>query len=66
MPHLSESGARYVVVAICGDWRDGEVTNYAVNIPKLQRVLRKRFMNRLDGLPSSEPVLGRSGGKLPA
>jgi len=47
MPHLAEAGARYVVVACCGTWRDGEVTNSTVHIARLQRELRKRFMNRI-------------------
>lgn len=47
-PKLAEAGARYVVVACCGSWRDGEVTNCSSHIPRLQRELRKRFMNRLN------------------
>ncbi len=47
-PHLAEAGARYVVVACCGSWRDGEVTNSATQIGRLQRELRKRFMNRIN------------------
>lgn len=47
LPLMAEAGARYVVVACCGDWRDGEVTNSRSGIPQLQRELRKRFMNRL-------------------
>lgn len=48
-PHLAEEGARYVVVACCGTWRDGEVTNSVTHIGRLQRELRKRFMNRIKG-----------------
>ncbi len=48
LPYLAESGARYVVVACCGSWRDGEVTNSASHIGRLQRELRKRFMNRIN------------------
>lgn len=47
MPEMAEAGARYVVVAHYDDWRDGLATNYPAEIPKLQRELRKRFMNRL-------------------
>jgi hypothetical protein len=47
LPQMAEVGARYVVVACCGTWRDGEATNDAAQIPALQRRLRKRFMNRL-------------------
>jgi hypothetical protein len=47
MPEMAEAGARYVVVAHYGEWRDGLATNYPAEIPKLQRELRKRFMNRL-------------------
>lgn len=46
-PAYQGMGARYVVVAYFGTWRDGEVTNDAARIPVLQRELRKRFMNRL-------------------
>lgn len=46
-PAFQEIGARYVVVASFGAWRDGEATNNPANIPKIQRELRKRFMNRL-------------------
>jgi hypothetical protein len=46
MPQMAEAGARYVVVAYCGTWSDGEVTNDAAQIPLLQRRLRKRYMNR--------------------
>lgn len=48
-PHLEDVGARFVVVAVCGEWRDGDVTNDPHAIPKLQRELRKRFMSRLKG-----------------
>lgn len=47
-PHLEAVGARYVVVAVHGDWRDGDATNDRRRIPHLQRELRKRFMNRLN------------------
>lgn len=47
-PHLAEAGARYVVVAYCGAWRDGEVTNSTTQIARLQRELRKRYMNRIN------------------
>lgn len=47
LPEMSEAGARYVVVAHYGTWRDGLATNYPAEIPRLQRELRKRFMNRL-------------------
>ena len=49
MPMYEEMGARYVVVAHCGNWRDGEATSNPSMIPKLQRELRKRFMNRYAG-----------------
>lgn len=47
LPMYEEIGARYVVVAYCGGWRDGEATSNPQMIPKLMRDLRKRFMNRL-------------------
>jgi len=47
IPGYEEVGARYVVVAYFGSWRDGEVTNNPASIPGIQRELRKRFMNRL-------------------
>ncbi len=47
-PQLAEAGARYVVVACCGSWRDGEVTSSVAHIARLERELRKRFMNRLN------------------
>lgn len=47
LPAYHEVGARYVVVAYFGTWRDGEVTNNPAQIPMIQRELRKRFMNRL-------------------
>jgi len=47
LPAYEGAGARYVVVAVYGSWRDGEVTNNPALIPSLQRELRKRFMNRL-------------------
>ena len=47
IPEMSEAGARYVVVAHFENWRDGLATNYPAEIPRLQRELRKRFMNRL-------------------
>lgn len=46
IPQLAVAGARYVVVAVCGAWRDGQVTNDASQIPRLQRELRIRFMTR--------------------
>jgi hypothetical protein len=54
LPQLAGAGARYVVVACCGTWRDGEVTGDAKMIPALQRTLRKRFMNRLRHPPRRE------------
>lgn len=47
MPEMADAGARFVVVAFCGTWRDGMATNNKADISKLQRELRKRFMNRL-------------------
>ena len=44
---MAEAGARYVVVACCGTWRDGEVAGFSYQIPRVQRELRKRFMNRV-------------------
>ncbi|HEY0635687.1 MAG TPA: hypothetical protein VGE00_09910 [Gammaproteobacteria bacterium] len=46
-PHLEAVGARYVVVAVHGSWRDGDATNDRQRIPQMQRELFKRFMNRL-------------------
>jgi hypothetical protein len=46
MPMYDEMGARYVVVATYGNWRDGEATSSPAQIPRLKRELRKRFMNR--------------------
>lgn len=46
LPQYEEAGARYVVVAWCGSWRDGEATSNPKMIPGLMRELRKRFMNR--------------------
>jgi hypothetical protein len=48
IPQLTVAGARYVVVAVCGAWRDGQVTNDASQIPRLQRELRIRFMTRFE------------------
>lgn len=48
LPVYEDVGARYVVVAYCGHWRDGEVTNSPEKIPVIQRELRKRFMDRLN------------------
>lgn len=45
-PHLEAVGARYVVVAVYGNWRDGDATNDPQRIPHMQRELRKRFMSR--------------------
>jgi hypothetical protein len=53
MPEMSPAGARFVVVAYCGTWRDGLTTNFKTEIPQLQRELRKRFMNRLE---TPEPI----------
>ena len=47
VPELADQGINYVVVAICGNWRDGEACNDARQLPQLQRTLRKRFMARL-------------------
>lgn len=47
LPAYEEAGARYVVVAYYGDWRDGDVTSNPAHIPVLERNLRKRFMNRI-------------------
>jgi hypothetical protein len=47
LPAYEEAGARFVVVAYFGTWRDGEVTNNPAQIPVIKRELRKRFMNRL-------------------
>lgn len=65
MPEMAEAGARYVVVAHYDDWRDGLATNYPAEIPKLQRELRKRFMNRLQlgvgmSVAPEEPAVRRS------
>jgi len=49
-PHLAEAGARYVVIACCGSWRDGEATSSRDHIAVLKRELRKRFMNRINRL----------------
>ena len=46
MPMYEDMDARYVVVAHCGAWRDGEATSSLSLIPQLKRELRKRFMNR--------------------
>jgi hypothetical protein len=46
MPMYDDMDARYVVVAYCGSWRDGEATSNPSLIPRLKRELRKRFMNR--------------------
>jgi len=48
-PHLEVVGARYVVVAVYGNWRDGDATNDRRRIPQMQRELRKRFMSRFMG-----------------
>ena len=50
IPTLAAQGARYVVIAIFGEWRDGDVTNDPLQIPQVQRELRKRFMTRFDGV----------------
>lgn len=47
LPYLHEAGARFVVVAHYGEWRDGLATNRQAEIPRLQRELRKRFMSRI-------------------
>lgn len=49
-PMYEEMDARYVVVAHCGAWRDGEATSNPNKIPELKRELRKRFMNRYAGM----------------
>lgn len=49
MPELEAVGARFVVVAYCGSWRDGEATSQASRIPQLKRELRRRFMQRVEG-----------------
>lgn len=46
-PSLEQSGARYVIVAHFGNWREGAATSNPGAIPQLKRELRKRFMNRL-------------------
>ncbi|MEN8171087.1 MAG: hypothetical protein ABFS08_12765 [Pseudomonadota bacterium] len=46
MPMYEDMGARYLVVAHCGAWSDGEATSNPGQIPGLKRELRKRFMNR--------------------
>ncbi len=47
MPSLAPTGARYVIIAHFGSWRDGAATSNPGDIPQLKRELRKRFMNRL-------------------
>jgi hypothetical protein len=47
-PQFERIGARFVVIAIYGAWRDGEITNNPREIPLMQRELRKRFMTRYD------------------
>jgi hypothetical protein len=47
-PLLEAVGARYVVVAIHGTWRDGGITNDRRQIPRMERELRKRFMTRFE------------------
>lgn len=47
-PGYECNGARFVVIAHCGDWRDGEVTNDPRLLPRLEQALRKRFMNRFN------------------
>jgi len=56
LPELTEAGARYVVVAYCGAWRDGEVTSDATQIPALKRKLRKSFMSRLSAAKRSRAI----------
>jgi len=53
MPQLAQVGARYVVVAYCGKWRDGLTTSDESQIPALQRKLRLRFMKRYS-VPSQQ------------
>ncbi len=53
MPMYEAMGARYVVVAHCGSWRDGEATSNPNQIPELKRELRKRFMNRYAGMAAA-------------
>ena len=52
-PMYEEMDARYVVVAHCGSWRDGEATSNPNLIPPLKRELRKRFMNRYAGITTA-------------
>lgn len=47
-PMLESIGARFVVVAVHGAWRDGRTTNDRHQIPRMQRELRKRFMTRFE------------------
>lgn len=48
MATLAPQGARYVVIAIYGEWREGDVASDPQQIPQVQRELRKRFMTRFD------------------
>lgn len=56
LPELAGVGARYVIVAYCGTWRDGEVTSDASDLPALQRKLRKRFMSRLQAPQHTQEI----------
>lgn len=58
LPPMAAAGARYVVVAYCGRWRDGLATSNRAEIPRMQRELRKRFMRRLEQpAPDHSPSL---------
>lgn len=65
LPQMTEVGARYVVVAHYGEWRDGLATNYKAEIPKLQRELRKRFMKRFDSGVMVESTENRRSARFP-
>ena len=47
LPELAEHGAGFIVVAVCGEWRDGEAYDDAWQLPHKQRELRRRFMARV-------------------
>jgi hypothetical protein len=65
LPQMAEAGARYVVVAHFGEWRDGLTTNYKAEIPKLQRELRKRFMKRFDSAAMTDTTESRRLARFP-
>lgn len=46
MPSIAPAGARYVIIAHFGSWREGLTTSNPGAIPQLKRELQKRFMNR--------------------